>query len=68
MRWGRQPRLPRLTPHFLQPINPHAIYWLRSGVTRRLKLNEAMAVLGLIEEAKPHLKRWRDSGFLELPG
>jgi len=65
---GTAAALATLDPLFLETDKPARDLLAPLWGHEAIETNAAKDVLALIKEARPHLKRWRDSGFLELPG
>jgi mannitol-1-phosphate 5-dehydrogenase len=65
---GTAAALVTLDPSFLQSGKPARDLLAPVWGHEAMETKEANDVLSLIEEAVPHLKRWRDSGFREILG
>jgi mannitol-1-phosphate 5-dehydrogenase len=65
---GTAAALATLDPSFLQAGKPARALLAPLWGHEAMETKEAKDVLSLIEEARPHLKRWRDSGFREILG
>ena len=62
---GTAAALATLDPSFLHSEKPARELLAPLWGHEAMETKEANDVVSLIEEAKPHLKRWRDSGFRE---
>ena len=65
---GTAAALATLDPSFLETGKPTYDLLAPLWGHEAMETNEAKDVLGLIEQARPHLKRWRDSDFKEPLG